>query len=584
MLSKKSFLLLGPMDKLLFLEKLVFKYLNIDQLKKQIKIILQKRENNLLALEAKHSTIQTILIEKQKQLQDIEKPKTIKISNLEIHIKNNIKRIQNYRERIEILQRQITAIKVYNKFIESYNLQMENLSDITKDYTSEINKWKVLLDQSINFENYVKNLKIQKKLWLENSQTDCEEIISDYKKYIEDINKVAKLNQKLDQLELYDDYENMKLQIKTQLQCPVCLSHLLFDEKKHEIQKGEIDTIDKNKKKILKQKIKIHEKNLQSHTILIAQKHDIISNYEIFDITEKSCIKEQLHDISKYYKKQLHLESKFDCSIQQCENPGYTKNKIEQTLNNLQLQQLKITQDKNIYEKLQKQKENEDVNFTYKHIPIEKLEKRIQEHLKSINKLTLKSTEYQTQITQIKNWQENQIVKEECDKYNNFIKNFNTNEIIERSNISNSLLLGRLIKEAESIAISNIINSLNIFAQNYLDIFFPVNPISVQIKPFKEGKKKRKAQINIDIVYKGVECDIQTLSDGELQRVKLSFLLALGEMYQIPLMLLDECTCNLDQEMTEIVVQGMKQYSGKIILIAHQVVVGKFDNIINLKN
>ena len=490
--QKKSFLLLGPMDKLLFLEKLVFKHLNINFLKKQIKIILQKRENNLLALEAKHSTIQTILIEKQKQLQDIKQPKTIKLINLKIHIKNNNKRIANYHKRIEILRQQITATKVYNKFIQSYNLQMKNLSNITKDYTDEINKWKVLLKQSINFENYTKYLKIKKKLWLENSKLDCEKIISDYKKYLDDIDKVIKLNQKLNQLEFYDNYENMKLQIKTQLQCPICSSYLLFDEKKREIQKGKINSIDKTKKKILKHKIKIHEKNLQSQTIFTAQKLEIISSYETFDTTEKSDIKNQLHDIAKYYKKQLYLESKFDYN-QPCKNPGYTKDYIEQTLNNLQLQQLQITKDQKIYTQLQKQKDNEDTNFTYKHIPIEKLEKRIKEHWKNISKLTLKSNEYQTQITLIKNWQENELVKEECNKYTKIINNFDTNEILERSNISNSLLLKRLIKEAESISISNIINSLNIFAQNYLDIFFPVNPITVQIKTFKEEKKKTKS-------------------------------------------------------------------------------------------
>ena len=75
---------------------------------------------------------------------------------------------------------------------------------------------------------------------------------------------------------------------------------------------------------------------------------------------------------------------------------------------------------------------------------------------------------------------------------------------------------------------------------------------------------------------------MQTLSDGELQRVKVAFSLAFGEMYQTPFILLDECTSNLDQEMTEIVVDGMRQYPGKIILIAHQVVMGKFDNVIKV--
>lgn len=580
--QKKSFLMLGPMDKLLFLEKLAFKHLNIDQIKKNVKVLLQKRENKLLSFEAKYSTMQTILEEKEKQLQDISKPEYQNTTNLEIHIKNNTKRIKNYRERIDLLQKQLTDTKVYNKFIQSYNSQMENLSDTDQDYTEEITNWRLLLDQYINYKNYMKNLKIQKKLWLENSKSECEELMSDYKKYIEDIDKVIELNEKLDNLDLCDDYDNIKLQIKTQLQCPVCSSHLLFDEKNHEIQKGKIKSIDKDKKKSLKRKIKIHEKNLQSQIILKERKTEIISGYETFDIAEKSDIKEQLDYISKYYKKQMHLEGKVDETIQQCEDPGYTKEEIEENLNNLQLQQLQITKNKKIYNQLQEQKEYEDENFTYKHIPIHKLDKRIAQHLQNIEKLTNESNKYRVEIERIKEWQDNELIKTECETFSNTLNNLDSSQTCERVKINNSLLLRRLIQEAESIAISNIINSINTFAQNYLDIFFPVDPISVVIKSFKDGKKKRKAQINIDIVYKGVQCDLQTLSDGELQRVKVAFSLALGEMYQIPFMLLDECTCNLDQEMTEIVVNGMNLYPGKIILIAHQVVTGKFDNIINL--
>ena len=46
--------------------------------------------------------------------------------------------------------------------------------------------------------------------------------------------------------------------------------------------------------------------------------------------------------------------------------------------------------------------------------------------------------------------------------------------------------------------------------------------------------------------------------------------------------LLDECTSNLDQELTEIVVKGIKHttHAKTIIMIAHQVVSGIFDQTI----
>ena len=228
---KKSFLLSSSLDKLVFLEKLAFKHLNINQLKKQVKAILQSRENKLLSLDAKYSTMQTILSEKQKQLRDIPKPKYENIQNREIKIQNNMKRIANYRKRINTLQNQITATKVYEKFIESFNLQVKNLSEIL-DFSNEINRWKKLLNENQNYEKYLENLKIKEKLWIENSKAECEEMIEDYKQYLQDIKQVKKLNAKIDQLVFFENYTDMKLKVKTQLECPACSASLLFDEKK----------------------------------------------------------------------------------------------------------------------------------------------------------------------------------------------------------------------------------------------------------------------------------------------------------------------------------------------------------------
>ena len=140
------------------------------------------------------------------------------------------------------------------------------------------------------------------------------------------------------------------------------------------------------------------------------------------------------------------------------------------------------------------------------------------------------------------------------------------------------------ILEAESVAMLNIIDSINAHARVYLDCFFPDNPISVNLQTFKETKKSTKPQINIEIEYKGMEADINMLSGGELSRVILAYTMALAEMFNTPLLLLDECTSSLDQDLTETVFNSIREnFNGKItLLIAHQVVMGTFDKIINL--
>ena len=81
-----------------------------------------------------------------------------------------------------------------------------------------------------------------------------------------------------------------------------------------------------------------------------------------------------------------------------------------------------------------------------------------------------------------------------------------------------------------------------------------------------------------------MECDLNMLSGGELSRVVLAFTLALGEMFNTPMLLLDESTASLDQEATTVVFDAIKEnFKGKMVLIiAHQVIQGVFDKIIKL--
>lgn len=159
-------------------------------------------------------------------------------------------------------------------------------------------------------------------------------------------------------------------------------------------------------------------------------------------------------------------------------------------------------------------------------------------------------------------------------------------EKISRQRYASASLLREKIIEAESIAMSNIAASIDIHTQLYLDHFFPDNPLSAKLQLFKTSKTKQtvKPQLNIEIDYKGMEMDLATLSGGELSRVILAYTLALGEMFNIPLLLLDECTASLDQEMTETVFEGIRDsFNGKLcIIVAHQTVSGSFDKVISL--
>ena len=87
------------------------------------------------------------------------------------------------------------------------------------------------------------------------------------------------------------------------------------------------------------------------------------------------------------------------------------------------------------------------------------------------------------------------------------------------------------------------------------------------------------------IDFKGRECDHTSLSGGELQRLVLAFTLAFTERFNLPFLLLDECTSNLDAELTSEVVSVMKKYQHNrpVLLVAHQVVSGMFDKVVHIK-
>ena len=202
----------------------------------------------------------------------------------------------------------------------------------------------------------------------------------------------------------------------------------------------------------------------------------------------------------------------------------------------------------------------------------------------SFRDLEDKKKKYEKNLKDIDNWEKYQSNLENYRGWELKVEELESMEKIARNEYASATRLKDKILEAESMAMLNIIESINIHARVYLDCFFPSEPISVNLQTFKETKKSTKPQINIEIEYKGMEADLSMLSGGELSRVILAYTMALAEMFNTPLLLLDECTASLDQDLTETVFNAIREnFNGKMtLLIAHQVVTGTFDKIIKL--
>jgi DNA repair protein SbcC/Rad50 len=213
------------------------------------------------------------------------------------------------------------------------------------------------------------------------------------------------------------------------------------------------------------------------------------------------------------------------------------------------------------------------------------VEAEISAKTEEIRMLKLKAVIHEQNVNKIEEYNK---YKEELGRYTEWtkkIQDFTESEAKARKRYSAATLLKDKILEAESLAILNVISSINVHAQEYLDIFFPIDPIVVRLLPFKTTKKKTsKPQVNLEVDYKGMEADISMLSGGELARVVLAYTLALAEIFNSPMIMLDESTASLDQDMTSIVMEGIrKNFGNKLtIIIAHQVISGDFDRQISL--
>lgn len=249
-----------------------------------------------------------------------------------------------------------------------------------------------------------------------------------------------------------------------------------------------------------------------------------------------------------------------------------TSNKVE-----LQIEKSK-------YETLLSQSQNDHL-VKYQQIRNElQVQKEIIELRNEIETIEKKREDHAQNLRLIDEWKR---VQSDIETYNNWkdrIISLESDCDISRQKHSASMTLKEKILEAESIALLNIIDTINTHVQLYLEAFFPDDPITVSLQTFKETKKNTKPSINLNIEYKGMDCDLNMLSGGELSRVILAYTLALGEIFNTPLLMLDESTASLDQGMTSCVFNGIKEhFNGKlVVIIAHQIVEGGFDTVIRL--
>lgn len=698
-----SFIVMGPTEKLLFLEKFSFNDINLEEIRTKCKNLIQKNNENFIKTMSQIQTMEQVISELDSP---IEVKFHLKTKNIELTTKNEEIRYKNcetsLKKNSHILsktQKELNDTSILNSFIqnkdeniEGLSLSLENLSleQQSNDYIGdeELKILKKRLQTIIEFKDF-KNIRSQfeessnqleimkekeitemttkldlkkKCLWNEYSRNECNDLIKELKGFLEDAKKISFLKKQIDSNVNTDDLEKReklledkrilydeqreKLNIlkkkKITYSCPCCNKKLFFENEKlcvlnnsqPELNENlkeddlvlEINSLNKDIKSLEATINKIKNKIEQNQKIK-EQIENIENQYD--DPPSVESFSEDIEHMENYFKTQIALEKEISILENNLSNQKFSssymvsKNKVDQLSNQIKEYELSLENvDDDIFNEdeedlrnsifEEQNKKTQIKNFEDKRKRIEKEleiqkksnQNKIDEHLIKYNSIKLetelndiinslneeitslnsKRDEHKENLDNIEKY--NKYIQEK-EKYDNWIKklaDLKEKEEIEKNKYNASKLLLEKIIESESIAMVNIVDTINIHSQGYLEHFFPDNPINVTLCCFKETKKNSKPQINVEISYKGSDCDITNLSGGETSRVILAFTLALAEIFNVPLLMLDECTASLDSESTSIVFDTIKEHfkNKNVIVVAHQCTEGVFDKIIKI--
>ncbi|MDD4930680.1 MAG: AAA family ATPase [Candidatus Colwellbacteria bacterium] len=214
-------------------------------------------------------------------------------------------------------------------------------------------------------------------------------------------------------------------------------------------------------------------------------------------------------------------------------------------------------------------------------------EEEIEKISKSIKELITKEEEHKRLDKEIERYLQYRKEEEDYRKWVDKLQKCREEEESAKRELAYCDIFLRKVQEAESLAISNVIDQINYSMNYYLERFFPENPITVEIKTFKETKKDIKPSINITVGYRGIEnSSLDSLSGGEYDRIVLSLTLALSNLFGSNLILLDESISSLDGELSNDILECLKENMKEklIVVVAHQISVGIFDTVLDIND
>lgn len=592
---------------------------------KNAKIMIRKTEERITKLNSllsESKVVEAIIDEKTKRVKSIEEElEKNDITYDQYSIKYEEKTLKESNAKLRLL--------IQNKCVQDKIREFENskrqLEELKKEeherITSEISNVKIWTDMSKDeaIEQAelwnIEYLKLQEFRLLMKRKVDVDELIKS-----RDLLKceIQHITTEIDsRKKTLSDFEFQK----TVYSCPHCLSKLKFSDSG--LQLTEHVSMSKIDEKSERRLLDTYMKNLSELTTKLQkverniEEQESIANsiLEIGDVDEDAEV--ERNNINTYINENIKKENTLERLKKSLTTPSPTISTLEKKNKMLEKEigalpsQTHITESEDELRKCISNQENAKHILDMYTTTRSSLLSSLKEHQKQLDDALLKQSsllareqiedEMRSCKVELEKSKEqyDKTIKTlgEIEKYHLYVQKYNQwNQLAEQRNVlvnreeslrsryAAACTFKEKILEAESLSITNTINTINTHAQVFLDQFFPDDPITIRLVPFKETKDSQKPQINIEIEYKGIEHDISMLSGGEMSRVVLAFTLALAEIHNTPFVMLDESTASLDQELTCSVMEGLKENFGNklVLIVAHQVVQGAFNNVVKL--
>lgn len=579
---EKSFLYQDSSEKLRLLEKLTFpsdsQFLP-DVLKKKCSDVQKNLNEEILTLRSQILEIQNTFEEvlhppDERTVPDITEDfcknqlswlhvqeKNISLLQKRVHILDDLRRCEN-------------ELKSYNELYCDKNSVYERISNITE--LKRIND--MLLEIPLAWQKYKKE--------------EAEEFIEDYRKDIALLEEYNTICIKLDSIQkdaeqldnLYWEKSKLEKACEKILQCPNCDISLALQESVLRIISDEKDILklETSKRQVLlktiQQKIDTLLQTTKSMSYLEEKKLQI---NESIDVTENL---DKLKDDLKWLTQYIDTNVRYESRQLQAE-----KGKRE-LLQKLGSTGIDSTDDEiaSLKKKLDGLNKKEYLENKKKQLTLElsQVDHTLCTDSLMTNEEIQAQKEYYNSI--IYEWMEYKIFRLQKEKWDVYISAKSRMQSMEkqleklRKELDATIRLKQLILVTESEMIEKNMDHIQNLVNMYCSKLFE-EPLTVYLSTQKRTQTQtEKVQVTLNVYYKQINCDISYLSGGEQARLNLAFILAFAHVFGSPLLLLDECTSNLDQELTDTVMEQISDVQiPKVILIAHQIVEGKFEQIIH---